>query len=81
MFPWSFPLLKWRDTKGFVPVHGELPVCHEILSVDVDPDLDHSQLARGKVAGQNTAVVDRNGCLLALIANMNVWCMVLSLSP
>jgi hypothetical protein len=51
-------LLKRCDTERFVTGNGEFPVCRQFIPVNVGPDLYHPQLARWKITGKNTAVVN-----------------------
>jgi len=56
-------LLKRRDPKRFLTGNGEFPVCRQFLSVNVDPNLYHSKLARRKITGEYPSVVNGYGSL------------------
>jgi hypothetical protein len=72
-----FSLLKGRDTKRFITGNGELPVCHQFVPVNVNPDLHHPKLAKWKITGKKSSVVNGYRSLLSLVPHMNVRRMVL----
>jgi hypothetical protein len=69
--------LKWSDTEWLIAVNGQFPVCHELISMDIDPDLHHPKLTRRKVTGKNATIVNCYRSLFPLVSHMNVGCMVL----
>jgi hypothetical protein len=58
---------------------GKEPISHEIFAVNLDPRLHKAQLVGLEFTAQYFPIGDREHCFLLLIANMDVWQVVLAL--
>jgi hypothetical protein len=70
-------LLKRGDTKWFIPVNSKFPVRHQLIPVNIDPNLHHPKLTSRKFSGKESAIFNRYRRFFPLVSYMNVWRVVL----
>jgi hypothetical protein len=59
-----------------LPLHSQVPVSQQLLSVNLDLSLNEANLGLWQIAAQYGTVEDRNRGAMFLIARVNVWQLV-----
>ncbi len=70
------PSLQRRNAQRFIAVDGKAPIDDQFFAVDLDPRLHQLALLRWQFAIQHGTVFNRKDSFIALIAGVNVRCMM-----
>jgi len=66
-------LLQGRNAKRRLTVDHQLPIGHKLIAMQFYPSLHQLQLSWRQFACQNSFILNGNGCLEVLVANVKMW--------